>query len=51
MALTDRYFYTATEPDNALVELYSLDIAGAFIFADGFESGDTSRWSETTAAQ
>ncbi|MEO1367100.1 MAG: hypothetical protein AAFX50_07965, partial [Acidobacteriota bacterium] len=48
-ALTDRYFYTATEPDNALVELYSIDIAGAFIFADGFESGDTSRWSETTA--
>ncbi|MEO1085313.1 MAG: hypothetical protein AAFY88_13825, partial [Acidobacteriota bacterium] len=41
----EQFFYTASEPGNPLVELYAVDVAGAFLFHDGFESGDTSRWS------
>ncbi|MEO1085468.1 MAG: hypothetical protein AAFY88_14610, partial [Acidobacteriota bacterium] len=46
-----RYFYVATEPDNELPELHAIDIAAAVIvFRDGFESGDTARWSSTVGS-
>ncbi|MEM1182194.1 MAG: hypothetical protein AAGM22_27850 [Acidobacteriota bacterium] len=45
--LTESLFYTATEPGNPLIELYVVEVASTFVFFDGFESGDTSRWSTT----
>ncbi|MEM1180573.1 MAG: hypothetical protein AAGM22_19665 [Acidobacteriota bacterium] len=42
-----KLFYTSSETGNPLVESYAVDVADAFIFHDGFESADTSRWTVT----
>ncbi|MEM1183126.1 MAG: hypothetical protein AAGM22_32585 [Acidobacteriota bacterium] len=43
----DRIFYSSRETDSPLVELYTLDVDAVRLFIDGFETGDTSRWTAT----